>query len=358
MINPAIQNLRLAIAPCCGLGANPTEVDAALSSVSAQLSTQEQLLIEALNILESSLVALQLESVGVETIDNHRAAIKAIRDALGYQEVLGFPCAVKVTADGVSIGALRMPVLNVPPRQFEPSSKIIDKLLKELAEQPDQLQLTPKVAMSQIDQVIHELFSNNWTPDLRSASIGKMRAQLYKNLKDQLAGYWTGHTAYWILIEGGFIVDGPRGTAKQLTRFGSMFKEEMEKSSNDALQETRTNLHSEALWSPALAQTEKTSQGIAEHLMTLKRYNSVILGLAGGCVHRLGETTWPWNYEASQKSIERRIVAAVKARNFQKAQRLDNYKAALWIVQTTGLCGLESKSLRSTCIVCDDIQGE
>ncbi|EJB8443143.1 hypothetical protein O4N73_25100 [Vibrio parahaemolyticus] len=293
----SIKQLRAAIAPCCGLGANREEIDAALNSVSAQLGTQEQLLVETLNILEHSLKAIRLDAVTEELLQNHYGAIKAIRDALNYQDALGLPCAVTVADGSVTVESLRMPMLNVPPRQFAcanvPSSKFIDKL-KELAEQPCQL-LSPlsklEVVVSQIDQVIHELFSNNWTPDLRTASIDKMRAQLYKNLKDQLAGYWTGHTAYWILVEGGFIVDGPKGTAKQLTRFGSMFKEEME-SIND------TN---------------------------------------GYWIHRTRRCPvqcWPWSADASIKSIERRIQAAIKSREFVKAQHLDNVKQALVFIES------------------------
>ncbi|HCZ9674220.1 TPA: hypothetical protein O4I60_005014, partial [Vibrio parahaemolyticus] len=44
----SIKQLRAAIAPCCGLGANREEVDAALNNVSSQLGTQGQLLVETL----------------------------------------------------------------------------------------------------------------------------------------------------------------------------------------------------------------------------------------------------------------------------------------------------------------------
>ncbi|EGQ7794675.1 hypothetical protein I6Z01_003162 [Vibrio parahaemolyticus] len=62
----SIKQLRAAIAPCCGLGANREEIDAALNSVSAQLGTQEQLLVETLNILEHSLKAIRLDAVTEE----------------------------------------------------------------------------------------------------------------------------------------------------------------------------------------------------------------------------------------------------------------------------------------------------
>ncbi|HCH1426948.1 TPA: hypothetical protein NKQ26_004861 [Vibrio parahaemolyticus] len=234
----SIKQLRAAIAPCCGLGANREEVDAALNSVSAQLSTQEQLLVETLNILEHSLKAIRLDAVTEELLQNHYGAIKAIREH--------FESAQPNELYSVEL--------------MTQVQSLTEAEILEMIKEPGQLQLMPKTAPSQIDQVIHELFSNNWTPDLRTAPIDKMRAQLYKNLKDQLAGYWTGHTAYWILVNGGFIVDGPKGTAKQLTRFGSMFKEEME-SINDTAQETRSHLQSQALQQTAsmvpAAQIEK-----------------------------------------------------------------------------------------------------
>ncbi|EHK2924987.1 hypothetical protein J7Y46_004898, partial [Vibrio parahaemolyticus] len=152
----SMKQLRAAIAPCCGLGANREEVDAALNNVSAQLCTQEQLLVETLNILEHSLKAIRLDAVTEELLQNHYGAIEAIRDALYYQEILGYPSSVRINADSVSVGVFKMPKLNVPPRQFAcanvPPSIFLDKL-KELAEQPGQLQPMPKAAPSQIDQV-------------------------------------------------------------------------------------------------------------------------------------------------------------------------------------------------------------
>ncbi len=83
----SIKQLRAAIAPCCGLGANREEVDAALNSVSAQLSTQEQLLVETLNILEHSLKAIRMNAVTEELLQNHYGAIKAIRNHFESSEL-------------------------------------------------------------------------------------------------------------------------------------------------------------------------------------------------------------------------------------------------------------------------------
>lgn len=191
----SIKQLRAAIAPCCGLGANREEVDAALNSVSAQLSTQEQLLVETLNILEHSLKAIRLDAMTEELLQNHYSAIKAIREALNYQEVLGLPCAVTVSDDSVTVESLRMPMLNVPPRQFasnvasEPiqvcqideyewSSLYFDKL-REMVSQPGPLQLMPKVASSQIDQIIHNLFSTYWVGSLSYGPIKSQRSRRF-----------------------------------------------------------------------------------------------------------------------------------------------------------------------------------
>ncbi|MBE3899211.1 hypothetical protein HJ158_08315 [Vibrio parahaemolyticus] len=314
----SIKQLRAAIAPCCGLGANREEVDAALNSVSAQLSTQEQLLVETLNILEHSLKAIRLDAVTEELLQNHYGAIKAIRDALNYQDALGLPCAVTVADGSVTVESLRMPMLNVPPRQFAcanvPSSKFIDKL-KELAEQPDQLLPmlpTPKVVVSQIDQIIHELFSTWWTGSLSYGPIKSQRSQLYKNLKDQLTGYWTGHTAYHMLVTGGFIVDGPRGKAKAITTLGSMFREEME-SSYDALQTNSTNLCQSTSSIAVPIEKEEEIKLNEHHLLNII----------------VDSFNIPWDAAQSIKSIERRVQAAIQQRDFTRAGRLDNVSVAI-----------------------------
>ncbi|QNE55626.1 hypothetical protein H5404_03075 [Vibrio parahaemolyticus] len=316
----SIKQLRAAIAPCCGLGANRTEVEAALNNVSAQLSTQEQLLVETLNILEHSLKAIRLDAVTEELLQNHYGAIKAIREH--------FESAQSNERYSVEL--------------IVQAQSLTEAEILEMIKQPGQLQLMPKVAVSQIDQVIHDLSSNNWTSDLRTAPIDKMRAQLYKNLKDQLAGYWTGHTAYWILVNGGFIVDGPKGTAKQLTRFGSMFKEEME-SINDTAQKTRSHLQSQALQQTAamvpMAQIEKSVEEHVAHFISLIRTIRVSDKLLpnGYWIHRTRRCPvqcWPWSADASIKSIERRIQAAIKSREFAKAQRLDSVKQALVFIES------------------------
>ena len=89
--------------------------------------------------------------------------------------------------------------------------------------------------MGDIDKIIHNLFSARWSGDLNNAPIEKMRAQLYKNLQNQVDGYWSGHSAYQIMIEGGFLIDSKRirdhetgkAKGKRLTEMGKMFVESM-----------------------------------------------------------------------------------------------------------------------------------
>ncbi len=167
---------------------------------------------------------------------------------------------------------------------------------------------------SQIDLVIHGLFTNYWTGGLRTASIDKMRAQLYKNLKDQLAGYWTGHTAYWMLVNGGFIVDAPRGK-KVLTAFGSIFKNEME-TNDDALQTNSKNIHKSA---PQELVFDKEKAIKDEYC----RLAVIVVDCGYKC---LG---YPWDFARSARSIERRVHSAVRERDFMRANRLDVTRAAL-----------------------------
>ena len=56
-----------------------------------------------------------------------------------------------------------------------------------------------------------------------------MKAQLYKNLNDQLNGYWSGSTAYFIMTHGGFLKDSKKSTNKSLTALGELFIKDYEK---------------------------------------------------------------------------------------------------------------------------------
>lgn len=80
--------------------------------------------------------------------------------------------------------------------------------------------------MNQIDELIADLFKSCTGP--ASESLEEAKKQLRKNLSDQINGYWSGSTAYWIMTHGGFLIDAPSGQEKKLTALGEMFMKSME----------------------------------------------------------------------------------------------------------------------------------
>ena len=91
--------------------------------------------------------------------------------------------------------------------------------------------------LSDTDKIIKKLFSERWTANLAKAPVKEMRKQLRKNLQDQLNGFWSGNSAYSIMVDGGFLIDSRRvyiGTTnrakgKKLTLLGQMFMDSMAK---------------------------------------------------------------------------------------------------------------------------------
>lgn len=83
-----------------------------------------------------------------------------------------------------------------------------------------------KVNERVIDSIIEPLFKARWSGDLSDAPISEMREQLFKTLRDQTMGYWSGHTAYNIAVDGGFLINDKKGANKRLTRLGAMFVEQ------------------------------------------------------------------------------------------------------------------------------------
>ena len=88
--------------------------------------------------------------------------------------------------------------------------------------------------MISIDDLILDLFVKHWY-GTQSEHLELAKKQLHKNLTDQVNGYWSGHTAYFIMTHGGFLVDSKRiavpGTnkskGKKLTALGQMFMDSM-----------------------------------------------------------------------------------------------------------------------------------
>lgn len=85
--------------------------------------------------------------------------------------------------------------------------------------------------LSHTDEIIKALFSSRWSGNLSAAPIEDMRKQLHKNLQNQIDGYWSGQTAYSIMVDGGFLVDSKReriedtgmAKGKRLTLLGEKF---------------------------------------------------------------------------------------------------------------------------------------
>lgn len=80
--------------------------------------------------------------------------------------------------------------------------------------------------MRVIDEVISKLFSDRWSGEA-SSNLEIAKKQLAKNLRDQLNGHWSGHTAYSIMVDGGFLIDSKPGTEKKLTAIGKILMDEM-----------------------------------------------------------------------------------------------------------------------------------
>lgn len=87
------------------------------------------------------------------------------------------------------------------------------------------------------DDYVNGLFAGtNFGPKTNSCVIEK-RKQIAKTLRDQIGGYWSGHTAYHIAVNGGFLKDAKRSTKKKLTELGRQFLAEHEVNQQPAGQE-------------------------------------------------------------------------------------------------------------------------
>jgi len=81
-----------------------------------------------------------------------------------------------------------------------------------------------------LDDYIVKAFINRWSGNEVRSSLDKMKEQLHKNLTDQINGYWSGHTAYGIMIDYGFLIDAKHENRrpKKLTRLGTIFMKHYE----------------------------------------------------------------------------------------------------------------------------------
>ena len=73
------------------------------------------------------------------------------------------------------------------------------------------------------DEYVNELFKGTNFGRPINECVNKKREQLAKTLRDQVAGYWSGHTAYNIVVHGGLLIDAKSSEPKQLTDLGRDF---------------------------------------------------------------------------------------------------------------------------------------
>ena len=88
--------------------------------------------------------------------------------------------------------------------------------------------------MDTTDKIIKQLFESRWVGDSVLESIDTMKDQLYKTLSHQLQGFWSGHTAYHICVDGGFLKDSKFREKKELTAFGQAFMESYAKARRES----------------------------------------------------------------------------------------------------------------------------
>jgi len=55
--------------------------------------------------------------------------------------------------------------------------------------------------MTEIEQIIFKLFNDRWVGGNVTKDLSSMVKQLRRNLQNQVDGYWSGDTAYHIMIE-------------------------------------------------------------------------------------------------------------------------------------------------------------
>ena len=73
------------------------------------------------------------------------------------------------------------------------------------------------------DEYVNQLFDGTNFGEVINNCVTEKRKQIHKTLTNLRAGYWSGHTAYHIVLHGGFIKDGKRGQPKELTDLGHAF---------------------------------------------------------------------------------------------------------------------------------------
>ena len=74
--------------------------------------------------------------------------------------------------------------------------------------------------MTLSDDYINDLFQGTNFGEKTNNSVQEKRKLITKTLRNQLDGYWSGHTAYNIVVNGGLLKDAKRDAKKELTAAG------------------------------------------------------------------------------------------------------------------------------------------
>jgi len=73
------------------------------------------------------------------------------------------------------------------------------------------------------DDYINQLFEGtNFGAGINNSTKEK-KCLIVRTLQNQISGYWSGHTAYHIAVNGGFLKDSKKGSKKKLTALGHAF---------------------------------------------------------------------------------------------------------------------------------------
>jgi hypothetical protein len=73
------------------------------------------------------------------------------------------------------------------------------------------------------NEYVDSLFEGTNFGESINSCVEEKRKLIAKTLRNQIDGYWSGHTAYHIAVHGGFLVDSKRSTHKRLTALGAAF---------------------------------------------------------------------------------------------------------------------------------------
>lgn len=77
------------------------------------------------------------------------------------------------------------------------------------------------------DEYIESLFQGANFGEQVNGSTDEKRKLIRKALRNQLDGYWSGHTIYQIMVQGGFLHDAKSSEKKRLTQLGAAFLQEV-----------------------------------------------------------------------------------------------------------------------------------